>query len=43
MRIAKTQGSATLTRFVHDPAGQLAQEIAPGSSTTSYYLRLHGN
>ena len=42
MRMAKTQGTATLARFVHDPAGQLAQEIAPGSSTTTTYLRLHG-
>lgn len=42
MRIAKTQGATTLTRFVHDPSGQLSEEVVPGNGTATYYLRLHG-
>lgn len=42
MRIAKAQGGTITTRFVHDPAGQLAEEVSPGSGMTTYYLRLNG-
>jgi RHS repeat-associated protein len=42
MRIAKAQGGTVTARFVHDPVGLLAEEVSPGSGTTTYYLRLNG-